>query len=141
MGTRHGAGSALASIMSVALAAALAFPTAALAAPAGDPVGDDAGGGGTASPSTISADEGASPLAGNVASIGQAGYATLADAFGAANDGDTIVLEADATVGSTIAVDKAVTLDLNGQTSSRAIARSPLRHRASPSMAPRRAAA
>lgn len=114
MGTRHGAGSALASIMSVALAAALAFPTAALAAPAGDPVGDDAGGGGTASPSTISADEGASPLAGNVASIGQAGYATLADAFGAANDGDTIVLEADATVGSTIAVDKAVTLDLNG---------------------------
>ena len=50
-----------------------------------------------------------------VAKIGDAYYATLADAFTAAQSGDTIVLLKDTEITS-ITVDKAVTLDLSGKT-------------------------
>ena len=51
-----------------------------------------------------------------VASIGTNRYFTLADAFAAANDGDTITLLADVTVDTTIKVNANIILDLNGKT-------------------------
>ncbi len=43
-------------------------------------------------------------------------YSSLSDAFGGAEDGDTVVLIADVDVSEPISVDSSVTLDLNGHT-------------------------
>ena len=51
-----------------------------------------------------------------VASIGNSSYSSLAAAVDAADDGDTITMVNDAQLSSAIAIDKAVTLDLNGKT-------------------------
>ena len=51
-----------------------------------------------------------------VAAIGAIGYATLADAIAAAEDGETVKLLADVTESVTIAADRTLTLDLNGKT-------------------------
>ena len=54
---------------------------------------------------------------GNVAKIGEQGYATLAEAIAAANDGDTITLLGDVDLAKTLIIkDKTITLDLNGKT-------------------------
>lgn len=54
--------------------------------------------------------------AGAGASIGEKSYATLQSAVDAANSGDTVTLLADATVSETIAIDKSLTINLNGKT-------------------------
>ena len=51
-----------------------------------------------------------------VAKIGNTYYASLADAFAAANDGDTIVLLSDIALEAGINNNKVITLDLNGKT-------------------------
>lgn len=48
---------------------------------------------------------------GNVAAIGNVGYATLADAVAAANPDDTITLLDDVTLSQQLVIDKAITLD------------------------------
>ena len=53
---------------------------------------------------------------GFVARIGKVSFATLADAFAEAQDGDTIVLISDIALDTTVANTKKVTLDLNGKT-------------------------
>ena len=53
---------------------------------------------------------------GNVAIVGGVEYATLADAIGAAQNGATVNLIADATVDTTISVTKDVSVNLNGYT-------------------------
>ena len=58
----------------------------------------------------------ANTTGGNVATVGGAEYATLADAIGAAENGGTVKLIADATVDATINVAKDITVDLNGFT-------------------------
>ncbi len=55
-------------------------------------------------------------LSGQQAQIGDATYATLAEAFAAANADDTITLLGDVTVDNMIPVTKSVTLDLAGHT-------------------------
>ena len=50
------------------------------------------------------------------AQIGETKYATLAEAFGAAETGDTIQLLADVEVSSSTTLGKTLTLDLNGKT-------------------------
>ncbi len=57
----------------------------------------------------------------HVASIGSVEYATLADAFAAAEAGATVKLLNDATLAEKITVKKAVTLDLNGCTLSETV--------------------
>ncbi|MBP5492703.1 MAG: DUF4214 domain-containing protein [Clostridiales bacterium] len=52
--------------------------------------------------------------AGGAAAIGGTEYATVSEAFSAAQAGDTITLTADSTVTSLPNVDKSITLDLNG---------------------------
>ena len=51
-----------------------------------------------------------------VASIGNSSYSSLAAAVDVADDGDTITMVNDAQLSSVITIDKAITLDLNGQT-------------------------
>ena len=51
-----------------------------------------------------------------VASIGNSSYSSLAAAVDVAGNGDTITMVNDAQLSSAIAIDKAVTLDLNGKT-------------------------
>ena len=58
----------------------------------------------------------ANTAGGNVATVGGAEYATLADAISAAENGGTVKLIADATVDTTINVAKDITVDLNGFT-------------------------
>ena len=58
----------------------------------------------------------ANTTGGNVATVGGAEYATLADAISAAENGGTVKLIADATVDATINVAKDITVDLNGFT-------------------------
>ena len=59
---------------------------------------------------TIVVTDGASP----VATVGDYGFSTLAGAVAAARAGDTVTLQADCTVTGPIAVEKDLTLDLNG---------------------------
>ena len=51
-----------------------------------------------------------------VASVGDAKYATLAEAIAAAKDDDTVTLLADIEQNSQLTIDKSITLDLNGKT-------------------------
>ena len=65
----------------------------------------------TMAPMAFAADEG------DVAKIGENGYATLAEAIGSAADGATITMLKNTTVTEEIHfTDKAITLDLNGMT-------------------------
>ncbi len=50
----------------------------------------------------------------HVARIGETGYATLAEAVAAAQNGDTVVLVSDAVLTETLAIDKAITLTTDG---------------------------
>ncbi len=65
-------------------------------------------------PTAALADEG--EASGNVAKVGEQGYATLQAAINAAKDGDTVTLLGDVTTKATIPAEKTITIDLNGKT-------------------------
>ena len=58
----------------------------------------------------------------NVAEISGVGYATLAEAVEAAEDGDTVTLLANVTMSATLEIEKSITLDLNEKTLSKSLA-------------------